>query len=187
MVSSVPHWDELRDQPVSDLSALSMGVRVDREGRMSRDYQTAMDVAKADRSHPGTVTSSRYYLADADFLVGLEGDRSLLEEINAGLAAPRWPLFLGRKAFVPSLPIRVGPPVEGDLSKVLCAHPWRKQRRWDKPRENLLRLVLETRFGEGDELRHDVPLSFADRTFTLRHVRTTFIPLPRLEDDPCFI
>jgi len=72
-----------RDEPVDDLAALVMGVRVEREGAMRRDYQTAggwhrredawYGVAKADGKTGGTVLSDRYYLADADFLVGLSG------------------------------------------------------------------------------------------------------------------
>jgi len=67
-----------REAPVDDLGQLQMGVRVDREGTLARDYQTAggarhgesYGVATVDNKKPGTVISNRYYLADADFLVG---------------------------------------------------------------------------------------------------------------------
>src|SRR5690606_10413353 len=59
-----------RAEPVEDLAALRMGVRVDREGVMMRDYMTATGVVnasgKADKSR--TVVSQRYFLADAAFL-----------------------------------------------------------------------------------------------------------------------
>src|SRR5690606_16235747 len=51
--------------------------------------------------------SPRYYLSDAMFLVGLEGERSLLESIHEALRRPVWPLALGRKSFVPSAPVHV--------------------------------------------------------------------------------
>src|SRR5262245_24766273 len=61
-----------RAEPVADLAALRMAVRVDHEGIMARDFHTAQNVLRADASGlADTVISSRYYLADADFLVGL--------------------------------------------------------------------------------------------------------------------
>ncbi len=71
-----------RSEPLEDLASLRMGVRVDREGIPLRDYQTATGVlvasGKADPRR--TVVSPRHYLADAVFLVGLEGrDQALLE------------------------------------------------------------------------------------------------------------
>ena len=86
------------------LTRLSMGVRHDRPGIPKRDYQTAQQIISADHSkiHETAVTT-RDYLADAVFLVGLEGeDRSLMERIHAALRDPVWPLALGRKSYVPS-------------------------------------------------------------------------------------
>ncbi len=101
-----------REAPLDDFLPLKMAVRVDREGRLMRDYNTAENCRKADGTMPSWtkrfVESERYYLADADFLVGLEGDRALLERLDAALRRPVWPLFLGRKAFVPSLPVSEG-------------------------------------------------------------------------------
>ena len=57
----------------------------------------------ASQSKDGGVVSRRFYLADAAFLVGLEGDdRTLLEKTHAALRDPVWPLALGRKSYVPS-------------------------------------------------------------------------------------
>ncbi|MEM8558825.1 MAG: type I-E CRISPR-associated protein Cas5/CasD [Bacteroidota bacterium] len=102
---------------IAALAALRMGVRVDREGQPRYDYQTAQDVMIAsssarqiERGAPklkDTEPSTRHYLADAWFTVGLEGERSLLERIDAALAAPVWPLALGRKALPPGLPVRI--------------------------------------------------------------------------------
>lgn len=111
---------------LADLAALRFGVRVVREGVLRRDYHTAQNVLRAKaRLRPGrpanpgdlqeTVLSERYYLSDAHFLVGLEGDNeALLRALDAALAAPYWPLCLGRKAFVPAWPVRyTGPGPEG--------------------------------------------------------------------------
>jgi CRISPR system Cascade subunit CasD len=111
--------------------SLAMAVRVDREGRLMRDYHTAQNVRRADPTGgtQDTVVSERFYLADADFLVGLEGNRALLERLDAALRAPVWALYLGRKAFVPSLPVcepgsdsdRLS---EDELITVMSKHGW---------------------------------------------------------------
>lgn len=96
-----------RAVPVDDLAALRMGVRVEREGVPMRDYQTATGLVnaagKVDRER--TVVSPRFYLSDAVFLVGLEGEHELLHQVHKALKQPVWPLSLGRKSFVPSLPV----------------------------------------------------------------------------------
>ena len=93
---------------------LKMGVRVDREGVIASDYHTAgggsvpgaekYGVLKANGGL-GTVVSTRCYLADADFLVGLEGQAELLRRLDAALGDPVWPLFLGRKSYVPRVAV----------------------------------------------------------------------------------
>lgn len=184
-----------RTAPVDDLAGLRMGVRVDREGRVERDYQTAggaragaYGVVKAAGGRGEAVISSRYYLADADFLVGLESsDHDLLSEIDTALERPRWGLFLGRRSYVASLPIRTGV-VEAPLGQALRAWPWDARTPWERdsalqaaragdPLQ--LRLVLDAPYGSTLEIRHDVPVSFEEgrRSFLPRSVRTEFMPL----------
>lgn len=185
-----------RDADLADLAGLRMGVRVDREGAVRRDYQTAggsphgegYGVATVGGKGLGVVLSNRYYLADADFLVGLESDdEGFLHTLNNALAAPRWPLFLGRKAFVPGLPVRLpdappwGPGVRPEpLDELLRTYPWHEGlRRQGERKPQQLRLVLETADPRLGEARRDVPLSFvsADRRFGLRYVATATVPL----------
>jgi CRISPR system Cascade subunit CasD len=157
-----------------------MAVRVDREGRVMRDYHTAQNVRRADPSKgtQDTVLSERFYLADADFLVGLKGERLFLERLDAALRRPIWPPFLGRKSFVPALPISEGVSA-GDLIQVMSKHPWRKRHSTDEPGAISLRGVIETDFGAG-EPRPDVPLSFIsrDRRFGVRHVEGHRFDIP---------
>lgn len=160
-----------RTEDIDDLAALRMGVRIDREGTLRRDYQTAMDVVRASGSAGGTVVSNRYYLADADFLVGLEGDDlALLQEIDAALGKPHWPLALGRKAFVPGLPVRLpdgGVRPDTELKAALCDEAW-------PPGSDTLRLVLESSPAESFARRFDQPgpgAAFTHRRFMPRHVR----------------
>ena len=116
-----------RTESVDDLASLRMGVRVDREGVPMRDYQTATGVISAEgkRKLDRTVISPRYYLADAVFLVGLAGeDVPLLKQIDSALRAPRWPLALGRKSFVPSMPVTLPHAVlDDDLLGALRSWP----------------------------------------------------------------
>ena len=97
-----------REEPVDNLAELRMGVRVDQEGIVQRDYHTLGLTIRPDGKKTGTVLSNRYYLADASFLVGFESDdEALLEQIQDSVDAPRWQLFFGRKSFVPGIPLRL--------------------------------------------------------------------------------
>lgn len=167
------------------LARLRFGVRVDREGLPMTDYHTvgggtacgrAYGVATAVGARTGAIVSERDCLMDADFLAGLESDDlSLLRELDAALASPVWPLYLGRRCFPPAVPPRIGVCV-GRLEQVLATWPWAGPR----GREGIplpgLRLVLETD-DVGAEIRYDYPLSFAvhDRAYAPRRVKTCFL------------
>jgi CRISPR system Cascade subunit CasD len=119
-----------RSHPVDDLAAMRMGVRVDREGVLRYDYQTAMRVLRADgqpeeNPRKNTVQSKRFYLADAAFLVGLESsDRPLLERLHDALRNPRWTLFLGRKSYLPSPPVWLPDGLaDGPLEEAMAQYP----------------------------------------------------------------
>ncbi len=169
-----------REQPVDDFSPLKMAVRVDREGRLMRDYHTAQSGGRADSAggKQNTVVSERFYLADADFLVGLEGARPFLDLLEGALRRPARPLFLGRRAFPPSMPLCEGVN-DGALIEVLESRPWRKRHRGERPPDQPLRGVIEVPYGTG-EPRTDVPLSFVsrDRRFGVRHVAVARLLVP---------
>lgn len=170
-----------REEPLDDFLPLKMAVRVDRAGRLMRDYHTAQNVRRADptKSTQDTVLSERFYLADADFLVGLDGDQTFLKRLDDALRRPVWPLYLGRKAFVPSLPVSEGVRSDGGLMLVMSNHGWRKRYAGEKPPDKPLRGVVEVPFGTG-EPRPDVPMSFIsrDRRFGVRHVKDESFPIP---------
>jgi CRISPR system Cascade subunit CasD len=160
------------------LTRLKMGVRHDRPGVLKRDYQTAQNIISADRSkvHETAVTT-RDYLADAAFLVGLEGpDRALLERAHAALQNPVWPLALGRKSYVPSESVWLEGGIVGTpLLEALTAWPRiATPRRFEIAPERLL-VSLESQDGSG-ALRMDQPLSsFAERRFGARTVRSEWV------------
>lgn len=113
-----------RTAPLDRFRAVLFGVRIDRPGRIERDFQTARTL-DGKTSMP---LSHRYFLADAVFVAGLasEDDR-LLDEIQAALRKPRYPLYLGRRAFPPAGPIPTEL-VDADLRTALTDTPWRKPR-----------------------------------------------------------
>lgn len=151
-----------RGEDILRFDAIRMGVRVDKAGRIERDYHTALHVIKADGSGTDTVVSYRDYLADASFTVGLQSEsKALLEEIAKWLRNPAWFLFLGRKAF----PLAVSPlrpedcPKPGTLEEHLFSGDSNK------------RIVLEAPGGE--RTQHDWPLCFRERRFKPRSIHAT--------------
>lgn len=194
-----------RDADLDDFARLRMDVRVEREGRLMRDYHTAGGSHRADERDYGVrtadgqfkreaVTSNRYYLADAEFLVALESeDPDWLHTLHEAVERPHWPLYLGRRAFVPGSPVRGGLQL-ADAAEVLRAQPWRARsaRERDRMREQCegltpprLRLVVECD-PDGADVRWDVPLSFADRRYAQRTVKTDYVSLTSdmIEVDP---
>ena len=162
----------------AELIKLKMNVRVLQEGVMQKDYHTAQHIAKADGGKPKeTELSTRWYLADADFLVGLESeDLSLLENLQNAVKNPKWQLFLGRKAFVPSVPVYFA---DNGLQIGDCETVLRDCEVESKSKEQ--RLIIEDE--KGTEVRQDVPLDFATRRFSIRRVRTDFITPKGEKDD----
>lgn len=158
-----PRWE-----PVHDLAALKMGVRVNKEGVLQRDYHTVQDNMR-DKAKASTTLSDRYYVADGDYLVGLEGDSVLLTQLDAALQVPQWQLYLGRKSFIPSHPVRMGI-VEQPLLLALQTATYEHRGRQDHPFP--LRLVLEA--DSGTDTRQDVPLDWQRRRFGRRTVTTTY-------------
>ena len=179
--------DRDEDDRLADLATMRMAVRIDRPGIIMRDYHTAgggtwkgrrYGVAKASGGTPDTVVSTRYYLSDAAFLVALQSDdRALVEECDRALRAPVWPLFLGRRSFVPGRPVPIpggGMRDTDDLMEALRAEPL-----FMRPRERpdvRLRCVTEVDVLDA-EVRRDQPLCFrnGERGFALRYVEDRWI------------
>lgn len=183
-----------------------IGVREDRPGRLERDYHTVAGGADRDPAYANagvlsaegkikvtqssgkaeTVVSERSYLADACFLVAIEGPGDVLDAMESAIRSPVWAPFLGRKSCPPSLPLY---PVLADrpsrdrfasLTDALRRFPFigdtrlaeRQGRSHHEMQAKQLRCVLE---GEGvaegiATTRQDVPLDFAGRHFGFRSV-----------------
>ena len=194
--------NERADLPsLKALAELKMGVRVDRQGTLKRDYHTAggthrngdkygVITAKGDSKR--AVISDRFYLSDACFLVALKGDLSLLQEVQTALAQPVWQLYLGRKAFVPGLPVYLKDgllPDCDELFDALKGYSYLLPSLKNLPEK--LRLEIETDFGQVERVKQDQPVSFisANRRFTLRYVETTrqvsITDLPPAKEESC--
>ncbi|MYV57048.1 type I-E CRISPR-associated protein Cas5/CasD [Streptomyces sp. SID3212] len=92
------------------LTQVSFTVRVDRPGTVIGDFHTVgggypqhltVPTAKGGRRSPdaATIVSTRYYLSDAVFTVAADfTDGGLARRCADAVAAPRWPLHLGRRS-----------------------------------------------------------------------------------------
>ncbi|MGD9854547.1 MAG: type I-E CRISPR-associated protein Cas5/CasD [Planctomycetaceae bacterium] len=167
------------------LNTLTMGVRIDRPGMRWWDYHTVgagigMTTAagQVKTGAKGTLITRREYLADAGFLVALQGDAALITQVADALRSPKWTLYLGRKSCPPSLPVFAQPrkdsgetwtnPMEinGDVRTALEQVPWCPRYRND-PAPHELECLIEWRAaGDGDiapadaEVWYDAPFSF---------------------------
>ena len=177
-----------RHEHLDDLAALRMMVRIDRPGQLQSDYQTAgggswrgesYGVSKASGASPETNVSRRYFLADADFLVALQGPTALIDALYAALESPRWPLFLGRRGYAPGLPPWIpGGLVQLEPLEALRSHSWPMQKGQAVP---ALDCVVECTSDEHGDLRRDVPVSFVPRNRRYGERRVRRITLTPLE------
>ena len=102
------------------LNALRFGMRIDKEGKLLKDFHMVHEMTGKKDSH----VTTRFYLSDAVFLVALESDdNEYLEQIANSLKNPVYPLFLGRRSCPPTLPIVLGIR-SGELVDTLKAEPW---------------------------------------------------------------
>lgn len=178
-----------RGADLSEYNQLVITVRVDREGELDREFQTALDVVKASG---GTETQiiHRDFLADAAFHVAVEGPDSLIKRIFIALHRPRYPLFLGRKSYLPSVPI-VYPGKESyidtdkDALTFLCGLPLATD--FAISRDELIAgdNTKKVRFvvphtDSSVETRQDIPRNFDiyRRRYDTRYIKTEYRSVP---------
>ena len=103
-----------RDESLDDLAALKFGIRSDKEGELLKDFHMVLKDKKT------SYVTTRYYLADAIFLVGLESqDENFLKMLDEALQAPVLPLSLGIR--------------QTDLLTALQEEPWQVSK-WEQER-----------------------------------------------------
>jgi len=125
------------------------------------NWQDMLIPKKADGTRPvgaGTKLTHRYYLQDMAFACVLDVPDALCGELERGLAAPVWPVFLGRRACVPTDVIFRGF-FDGEDSAFACAADIAAE----KKRKAIFK-VLGGRHDEGTVMTlNDVPLCFGLR------------------------
>ena len=146
-----------REDPIDDLVKLRMGVRLDQPGNIVEDYHTARNPNKK----TDVYVTRRNYLSDAVFVVGLEGEKDLLESVQSAIESPVYPLFLGRRSCPPTGKIVVGIN-EACLEESLTSVEWQASnwyRRRNGP-EVYLEMVIE---GDTGYIVNDNPISFSQK------------------------
>ena len=167
-----------RNADISDLRALRMAVRIDRPGMIMCDFQTAgIDgIYKVDGTvnRENVIVSDRFYLADAKFLVGLEGDPRLLTELQAAIRQPQRPLFFGRRKYTPAERVYLEDGLQDtDLVSALSAYPSLDSL---GPQPETLQLLIAD--DNGPIVRNDQPISFQPRRYIRRRILSLFVPNP---------
>ena len=136
------------DEMVSQLATLRFGVRVDKEGHFVRDFH--MVRSKKEESY----VTNRYYLADAEFLVGFESvDEELLKKIEYALLNPVFPLYLGRRSCPPTGRLCLGIR-KLELEEALLEEEFRNES------IETVRIVMDAKKGEDGNIFKDLPISY---------------------------
>lgn len=172
---------EAANAELARLAALRMGVRIDRPGTKFTDYHTAgakigMMSAEGKIKKTGTTgeiethVMRKEYLADAAFLVALQGDTNTVVEIAKWFQSPVWPPFLGRKSCPPSVPVFAETYTADNLETALESAPWRPRLKDIDEEPKPFRAVLETNPSDGKPVQ-DVPMSFTHRVYGIRWVK----------------
>lgn len=183
-----------RDADLADLVALRFGVRIDQAGSRLRDFHTAHH-ADSGKAMP---LSERFYLSDAVFVTGVEGDEDLLHRLYQAVLAPRFLPYLGRRSCPPSHPLDMGPPQPGvTLEEALRGAPWQASRWYVRQTERAaqraetpavpksLDLLLDCPPDETPHLSlRDSPVSYdpRHRQYALRGVLTGHVDAPSAHD-----
>lgn len=175
------------------LSQLRMAARIDARGVRWWDYHTVgagMQMRTAEgKSKPGALLSRREYLCDASFLVAIQGNPPLIEELLVALNNPKWTLYLGRKCCPPSRPIldlKHGTGEFSDLVSALRSVPWHPRLKGDETPQHLECLLdwmpspAEPEAPDDAEVWYDVPLTFDPPSHQARFVTRRSL---RLGDD----
>ncbi|UGQ10912.1 type I-E CRISPR-associated protein Cas5/CasD [Yinghuangia sp. ASG 101] len=190
-----------REDDITDLLQVRLGVRVDQPGTLLRDFHTVSDyrgrpllqagvsakgVQKPTSPAKNTHVTQRFYLQDAVFLVAVEGPEALVTALHDAVRNPAFPLALGRRSCVPTQPLALKPHT-GDLDTALRETPWQASEharslhcRRTGTRPARIDLAATVDDPDGNDVLADVPQSFDPRrrAFTNRTVRHTWLSVP---------
>jgi CRISPR system Cascade subunit CasD len=154
-----------RDESVDDLAALRFGIRIDQPGKMIKDFHTA-------RTESTSYVTERYYLADAVFVAGFEGEAGFLIELEKAVNSPVFPLYLGRRSCSPAGKVSLGIS-DKPLITALREEPWHAGEWYQRRHKETQYLTLVTDIDNPVGIRRrDLPVSFnpMHRKYALRNV-----------------
>ena len=154
--------------------------------KVTKDNQPQVHSAPAKNVQPGTVKNGtagapqaangnpiiiyEHYLADASFRVALSGETATITAAHAALHAPARPIYLGRRAYSPSIPlVDANAVTAGELEGV--ADTWHTEA-WIEPPTLI----------PGAEMVADQPISYGHRT--RRGLRPQIHRTPETASDP---
>ena len=134
--------------------------------RRLQDYHTVQNTKTADGKNKDCHITHRQYLVDSAFGIIIEGNATNLFEIAEALADPKWGLWLGRKACIPSAPILAGLKENRDDALHLLIG--------ERHLKMFTRQEEVGNFSDGRDSLPDKPVSFAieRREFSSRRVHT---------------
>lgn len=124
-------------------------------------------IASGARAKDAAITF-REYLADAKFGILLAGDANLLTRCDEALRNPKWGIWLGRKACIPTSPV-----AQGIFLTREDAIQYLKQ----LSKGEVQRCITDVKdFEHGTDTLPDLPLNFATREFSMRRVCVDDLP-----------
>jgi CRISPR system Cascade subunit CasD len=163
----------------SGLLELQIVVREDHTGTLLSDYQTI----KVDKSTKKLTTKS--YLTDAIFLVGVYGDEALLEKLAHSLKNPKFALFYGRKTCTVNHDMVQAINEYSSEEQFLTSHPFltpeHKIKHYDKKKQLFALTTIQTSTeANTGELLQDQPVSFASekRIHQARMIKRSTVKIP---------
>lgn len=185
-----------RGTDLTDLETLRFTIRIDRPGSVLRDFHTiaggleqkhSIITAEGGRRPAGrsTVTSDRWYLADAAFTVAVTtANHELLSQVAQALATPSWAPYLGRRSCPPDFPLLLRVDSPDPVAELDCVPLHRRRPASDT---TAIRFVYETPIigstpARIDELHDQPDTSAGPRVFRLR---PTYEYVRELPSDLC--
>jgi CRISPR system Cascade subunit CasD len=176
------------DRDIQRLNEINFATRVDWQGNLLMDYQTAHKY-KENGEFDRTYVTERYYLEDAVFLVAIShNDDALIGKIEKAFRSPFFQPFMGRRSLPLCADFLMGIMEEGPL-EVLENIPWQApevyQRRYVRRNQEAY-VTLELYADKGllldhpADLRKDRVISFSqkNRQFGFRYEARKFVKIP---------
>jgi CRISPR system Cascade subunit CasD len=163
-----------REDSLAAFDDVMFGVRIDQDGELGVDFQMAHEQTNSKNS--SSWVTHRYYLFDAAFLAGIEGNYDFLAKIERALYYPEFPIFLGRRSCPPAGQVSLGIR-DKSLRDALREELWIAnegyQKRMEKRGVTVLEIVREAVYDEETAYAvRDVPITFGQkrRMYSFRNI-----------------